>query len=91
MAVNVKLTPEQQKYIAAAVLILGGGGFAYVRYFWLPVSEKIAETTRQIEEVEGKISKAKGQAQGIQCLNNIKQTQLAAILYPDDYNNTISY
>lgn len=62
MAVNIKLTPEQQKYVVAAVLLLGGGGFAYVRYFWLPVSEKIAETKKQIEEIEAKITKAKGQA-----------------------------
>ena len=62
MAVNIKLTPEQQKYAVAAVLLLGGGGFAYVRYFWLPVSEKIAETKKQIDEIQGKIDKAKGQA-----------------------------
>lgn len=62
MAVNIKLTPEQQKYLVAAVLLLGGGGFAYVRYFWLPVSEKIAETKKSIGEIEAKIAKAKGQA-----------------------------
>lgn len=62
MAVNIKLSKEQQQFLAAAVLMLGGGGFAYVKYFWLPVSEKIAETRAKIEEVEGKISKAKTQA-----------------------------
>lgn len=62
MAVNIKLSKEQQQYLAVAVLVLGGGGFAYIKYFWLPVSAKIAETRAKIEEVEGKISKAKNQA-----------------------------
>lgn len=62
MAVNIKLSKEQQQYLAVAVLFLGGGGFAYIRYFWLPVSARIAETRTKIEEVEGKIAKAKNQA-----------------------------
>ncbi|TBR21491.1 hypothetical protein EPO15_10240 [bacterium] len=59
---TVKLSPDQQKYLAVAVLVLGGGGFGYIKYFWLPVSEKISETRAKIEEVEGKIAKAKNQA-----------------------------
>ncbi|MBI3300028.1 MAG: type 4a pilus biogenesis protein PilO [Elusimicrobia bacterium] len=59
---NIKLTPDQQKYLAVGVLVLFGGGFAYVKYFWLPISEKISETKKQIEETEGKINKAKSQA-----------------------------
>lgn len=62
MAVNIKLSKEQQQYLAVGVLVLGGGGFAYFKYFWLPVSAKIAETRAKIEEVEGKIAKAKNQA-----------------------------
>ena len=56
MAVNIKLTKEQQQYLAVGLLLLGGGGFVYIKYFWLPVSEKIAETRKKIEEVEGKIA-----------------------------------
>jgi type IV pilus assembly protein PilO len=62
VAVNIKLSKEQQQYLAVAVLFLGGGGFAYFKYFWLPVSAKIDETRAKIEEVEGKIAKAKNQA-----------------------------
>ncbi|TPW21032.1 MAG: Tfp pilus assembly protein PilO [Elusimicrobia bacterium] len=62
MAVNIKLSKEQQQYLAVGLLLLGGGGFVYIKYFWLPVSEKIAETRKKIEEVEGKIAKAKNQA-----------------------------
>ena len=59
---TIKLSKEQQQYLAVAVLVLGGGGFAYIRYFWLPVSTKISETRAKIEAVEGKIAKAKNQA-----------------------------
>lgn len=59
---NIKLTKEQQQYIVCAVLFLGGGGYAFFRYFWLPVSARITETQRKIEEVEGKVQKAQAQA-----------------------------
>ncbi|MBI5596124.1 MAG: type 4a pilus biogenesis protein PilO [Elusimicrobia bacterium] len=59
---TIKLSKEQQQYLVLAVVALGGGGFVYVKYFWLPISEKISETKKQIEEVESKISKAKTQA-----------------------------
>ena len=59
---NIKLTKEQQQYLVLGVLALGGGGFVYVKYFWMPISEKIAQTKKQIEEVEAKIAKAKTQA-----------------------------
>ncbi|MDE2291351.1 MAG: type 4a pilus biogenesis protein PilO [Elusimicrobia bacterium] len=62
MAVNIKLSKEQQQYLVLAVLVLGGGGFSYVRYFWMPLSAKIADTEAQIHTVEGKIQKAKNQA-----------------------------
>jgi len=35
------------------------------------------------------LSRAKARAQGIQCLNNLKQLQLAWQLYADDNNNAI--
>lgn len=62
MAVNIKLTKQQQQIIAVAVLFIGGGGFAYVKYFWLPVSQKISDTKAAIEATEAKIAKAKNQA-----------------------------
>ncbi len=35
------------------------------------------------------LTKAKTKAQGIQCLSNLKQLQLAHILYADDYNGNL--
>jgi prepilin-type N-terminal cleavage/methylation domain-containing protein len=37
------------------------------------------------------LSKAKSKAQGISCLNNMRQLQLASILYAGDNNDTIPY
>ena len=72
---NIELTKEQQQYLVFAVLVIGGGGFSYVKYFWLPTSEKIKETAAKIEEVDKKIQKAQRQAGR---LNKIK-TQLAQL------------
>jgi len=59
---EIKLTKEQQQYLVMAVLFIGGGGFAYVKYFWLPTSKTISETEEKIVQVERKITKAKGHA-----------------------------
>lgn len=60
--INLKLTRQQQQYAVAGALFLAGGGFSYFRYFWIPTSARIRETTEKIKAVEEKISKAKGQA-----------------------------
>jgi len=67
---NIELTKEQQQYLVFAILVIGGGGFGYVKYFWMPTSEKIKETTEKIEKVERKIQKAQRQAGR---LNKIKK------------------
>src|SRR5438874_2978303 len=36
------------------------------------------------------LAKAKTKAQGISCLNNLKQLQLAHLLYPDDNNDYLT-
>lgn len=59
---NIRLSPQQQKLLMAGALFLGMGGFAYVKWFWLPVNARITEAKQKIEEVEGKVTKAKGQA-----------------------------
>lgn len=59
--VNIQLTKQQQQYLAVGLLVLGGGGFAYVKYFWIPTAQKITETKAKIEELQGKIDKAKSQ------------------------------
>ncbi|MFH1724671.1 MAG: type 4a pilus biogenesis protein PilO [Elusimicrobiota bacterium] len=70
MNLNIQLTKQQQQYVALAVLIIGGGGYSYVKYFWMPTSKKIAETQQEVEKYERKINKAKGQAGR---LNKIKK------------------
>jgi len=67
---DIKLSKEQQQYLVFAVLIIGGGGFSYIKYFWMPTSAKISETREQIVQVERKIDKAKRQAGK---LNKIKK------------------
>ncbi|PCI40785.1 MAG: hypothetical protein COB53_00390 [Elusimicrobia bacterium] len=67
---KIELTKEQQQYLVVAVLFIGGGGFAYVKYFWGPTSEKITTTAETIEQIERKIQKAKRQAGR---LNKIKK------------------
>ena len=59
---KIKLTPKQIQIIAGGAVALVAGGFLYYRFFWSPVSERIAALSASIEEVEGKITKAKAQA-----------------------------
>jgi Tfp pilus assembly protein PilO len=58
----IKLTKQQQQMIALGVLMLGGFGYSYVAFFWLPISAKIKEANEKIAEVEKKIEKAQQQA-----------------------------
>ncbi|MEE8425000.1 MAG: type 4a pilus biogenesis protein PilO [Elusimicrobiota bacterium] len=60
--IKIKLTKEQQQYAVFAILALGGGGYAYFTYFWMPTSEKIVTTRVSIKAVQARINKAKGQA-----------------------------
>ena len=59
---KIRLTRQQQQYLAILLVWLIGGGYAYLNYFWIPTSKKIAATKKQIEEAEEKILKAKGYA-----------------------------
>lgn len=59
---KIKLSKQQQQAIVAGVLILGGFGYSYFTFFWNPVSQKIAEAKKEIEEVDAKIEKATRQA-----------------------------
>jgi len=60
--INIKLSKEQQQYLVAGVLFVGGGGFAFFNYFWLPTSKQIVETEQKIKAIQAKILKAKGNA-----------------------------
>src|SRR5579885_1091015 len=62
MAINIKLTKQQQQMIVAGVLGLGAFGYIYVAFFWLPLSQRIDKMGQDVAEIEGKIDKAKQQA-----------------------------
>ena len=59
---NIKLTKQQQQYLVAGVVMLGAIGYCYVTFFWLPISEQIADVEKKTKEVEDKIEKAQRQA-----------------------------
>jgi type IV pilus assembly protein PilO len=59
---NITLSKQQQQALIVAVLFLGGGGYAYFRYFWNPISKRILENREKTKQVETQILKAKGQA-----------------------------
>ena len=56
---NIELNKEMVLKIFLALLILGGGLYSYLSYFWLPVSKKIAEFERKNSEMERQIKTAK--------------------------------
>lgn len=56
-----KLTKAHQQMIALGLVILGGGGYLFFAWFWLPTSQSIKDTREKIEAVEKKIEKAKQQ------------------------------
>jgi len=60
--INIKLTKQQQQYLVLAVMVIGGGGFAYVKYFWMPTAKEISDKRVAIEKVEKSIAKAKSNA-----------------------------
>ncbi|MBI4423319.1 MAG: type 4a pilus biogenesis protein PilO [Elusimicrobia bacterium] len=62
MAAKIKLTPKQTQVLVGSVVLVGALGFVYFKYFWQPISERIATAKAGIEEVEGKIGKAKAMA-----------------------------
>ena len=60
--INLKLTKQQQQYVAAGALGLAAFGYSYIALFWLPISRNIAEVDAKITEVEGKVEKATREA-----------------------------
>ena len=59
---KIALSPKQQQIAAVAAIAIIGFGYAHVRFFWLPVSDRIKKAQEDIQVVEGKIAKAKAQA-----------------------------
>ncbi len=59
---QIKLTKQQQQLLVATTLMLGAFGYIYVAFYWGPISQKIADTQKQMDDVEAKIEKAQQQA-----------------------------
>lgn len=71
----IQLSKQQQQYLGAgAVLFLVGAGL-YVKFFWLPISDKRKELEDQITQIEAKIAKAEAQASRLTRL----QSELATL------------
>ncbi|MCX5784324.1 MAG: type 4a pilus biogenesis protein PilO [Elusimicrobia bacterium] len=56
---KIKLTKEQITQIAAGVFFGGLFIFAYLNYFWLPLSKTITENISKVASLESEINKAK--------------------------------
>lgn len=62
MASNIKLTKQQKQYLAAGIVFLGGFGYVYMSFFWLPFSQKIKEFEEKIAATDKEIEMARAQA-----------------------------
>jgi Tfp pilus assembly protein PilO len=71
----IQLSKQQQQYLGAGAFLFVIGTIVYVKFFWLPISAKMADLTEQISQIDLKISKANAQASRLQRL----QTELATL------------
>ena len=71
----IQLSKQQQQYLGAGAFLFIIGSVVYVKFFWLPISQKMADLTEQISQIDLKISKANAQASRLQRL----QTALATL------------
>ena len=60
--INIKLTKQQQQYLAAGVVTAVALGYCYFTFFWSPISQSIDQTSSKMAEAEGKIEKATREA-----------------------------
>jgi len=58
----IQLSKQQQQYLGAGAIFIAMAGFFYVRFFWMPISQKITDLSSQIDEIDRKIAKATAQA-----------------------------
>lgn len=58
----IQLSKQQQQYIGAGVFLFAVGTGLYVKFFWMPISQKMTDLTSQIEDIDRKIAKATAQA-----------------------------
>ena len=71
----IQLSKQQQQYLGAGAFLFVIGSVIYVKFFWLPISQKVADLTDQIAAIDLKISKANAQASRLQRL----QLELATL------------
>lgn len=70
----IQLTKQQQMNLGVgAVLFLVAAG-VYVKFFWLPISQKKSELADQIAQIDQKIQKAQAQAARLQRLQDELKT-----------------
>ncbi|MFI5349931.1 MAG: type 4a pilus biogenesis protein PilO [Elusimicrobiota bacterium] len=59
---------KQQQYLGAGAFLFVIGSIVYVKFFWLPISQKMSDLSEQIAQIDIKISKATAQASRLQRL-----------------------
>jgi Tfp pilus assembly protein PilO len=70
-----QLSKQQQQSLGAGAFLFVIGSVIYVKFFWLPISQKMADLSDQIATIDLKISKANAQASRLQRL----QAELATL------------
>lgn len=58
----IQLSKQQQQYLGVGAVLFVVGAGVYIKFFWLPISNKMADLTDQIAQTEAKIAKAEAQA-----------------------------
>ncbi len=66
----IQLSKQQQQYLGAGAVLFAVGAFAYMKFFWLPISQKKSDLSSQISEIETKIAKAEAQASRLKRLQD---------------------
>jgi type IV pilus assembly protein PilO len=66
----IQLSKQQQQYLGAGAVLLAVGAFVYVKFFWLPISQKKSDLSTEIEAIETKIAKAEAQASRLKRLQD---------------------
>jgi len=66
----IQLSKQQQQYLGAGAFLFLVAGGMYVKFFWLPISQQMAELSSEIADIDTKIRKANAQASRLQKLQD---------------------
>jgi type IV pilus assembly protein PilO len=66
----IQLSKQQQQYLGAGAFLFLVAGGLYVKFFWLPISQKMSELSTEIADIDSKIRKANAQASRLQKLQD---------------------